>query len=438
MRYSSRENGPVAGPLHPTYADPKKGPMRVPQELIHLIVDNLHDDIPSLKSCSLTARAFVSSAQTYLFNKVEILPPKKRDDQDSPCRKFHNLLTSSPHIASLVDELEVVLVGSETSFAYNEDGDYLEERHVPWVMSGTTLPLVLSLIDLKRISLVENSPWEWNGVGDFSMNWNHLGRSLKAALTAVFSSPKLESVRLRGIVVESPAQLLSLFSEATSLKEMSIARVRFTQRWNELTPWPESQPWRPQLTSLLVSEVDCDNFCRHFLHPQIDLTHITSLTIATEINEWREKLAQAAISTATERLAIYRPHWNETTFKPILTSNLRSMHFFSTDLHGLMPALFSACPRDSRVERIVFEGGTYAFRPEFPSEHIDATIELAVVHLSALKSVEIKAFLWADDYPPFQEWAGGMRAALPSLVGRDLLILTEIQRLYEDPHYGWE
>ncbi|KAJ6456070.1 hypothetical protein C8R45DRAFT_1034821, partial [Mycena sanguinolenta] len=204
--------------------------MHVPQELVDLIVDNLHDDIPSLKSCSLTARAFVGSAQTWIFNKVEILPPKRRDDQDSPCRKFHKLLTRSPRSASLVDELQIVLVGSETSFAYDEKGDYLEERHVPWVMSGRTLSLVLALLDLKRISLVENSPSEWNELGKFSMDWNQLGRSLKSALAAVFSSPKLDSVCLRGFVVQSPVQLLSLFSEATFLGKIPSSGARSFNR----------------------------------------------------------------------------------------------------------------------------------------------------------------------------------------------------------------
>ncbi|KAF7357381.1 hypothetical protein MSAN_01334100 [Mycena sanguinolenta] len=401
--------------------------MRVPQELVHLIVDNLHDDIPSLKSCSLTARAFVFLAQKCLFNKVEILPPKSRDDQDSPCRKFHKLLTSSPHIASLVDELEIVLVGSETSFAYDEDVVYPGDPHVPWVMSGRTLPLVLSLLDLKRISLVKNSPSEWNNVGEFSMSWNRLGRSLKAALTAVFSSPKLESVRLRGIVVESPAQLLSLFSEATSLKEMSIARVRFTQRWNSLTPWPDSQPWHPQLQSLLVSEVDSDDLCPYILHPRINLTHIRSLTIATDLKERREEMTRAAVSGATQHLAIYRPHC---TVKSIFISNLRSLRLFSTDLLGLIPATFEACAEDySRLENLVFEGSTTSFSSQIRSESIsiDTTIESAMIHLSALKSVEIKACVWVDDNLPFRKWADSVRAALPSLVERSLLILTETQ-----------
>ncbi|KAF7370249.1 hypothetical protein MSAN_00655900 [Mycena sanguinolenta] len=95
------------------------------------------------------ARAFVGSAQTWIFHEVEILPPKSRDDQDSPCRRFHKLLTRSPHIAPLVEELEIVLVGSETSFAHDKYDEYLEQPHVPWVMSGRTLPLVLNTLNLK-------------------------------------------------------------------------------------------------------------------------------------------------------------------------------------------------------------------------------------------------------------------------------------------------
>ncbi|KAF8194361.1 hypothetical protein K438DRAFT_1827846 [Mycena galopus ATCC 62051] len=175
-------------------------------------------------------------------------------------------------------------------------------------MSGRTLASVLPLLDLKRISLIENSPVDWNGWGDFSMNWTRLGRVLKSALAAVFSSPRLESVHLRGIVVQSPAQLLSLFSEATSLKHMSISRVYFTQQWNQRDSWPETQPWRPQLRSLLVSDILGDLLCRHFLHPRIDLTRVTSLTIATENDEWRQKMSQAVVSGATRHLGLYRPH----------------------------------------------------------------------------------------------------------------------------------
>ncbi|KAJ7868776.1 hypothetical protein B0H14DRAFT_3583553 [Mycena olivaceomarginata] len=178
--------------------------MHVPQELVDLIVDGLHDDTPSLKLCSLIARTFTSPAQTLLFNKIEILPPKPdaqgSRSRESPCQRFHDILTLSPHLAPLVHELHIVLVGSETSFDYDENGRYLKERRAPRIMSDKTPPLVPPLLNIKQISLLENSPGEWNGSGDFSMNSNNLEQDLQSAFAAV-SSPTLESVHLRGIVV---------------------------------------------------------------------------------------------------------------------------------------------------------------------------------------------------------------------------------------------
>ncbi|KAJ6588045.1 hypothetical protein B0H19DRAFT_1226004, partial [Mycena capillaripes] len=105
--------------------------------------------------------------------------------------KFREPLTLSSHIAALVDELCIVLVGSKTPFGYDSDGDYLSERHVPWIMTDKTLSLVLPLLDLKRISLVENSPYDWDSEGKFSMSWMNLESQLKTVLANIFSSPRL-------------------------------------------------------------------------------------------------------------------------------------------------------------------------------------------------------------------------------------------------------
>ncbi|KAJ6552255.1 hypothetical protein DFH09DRAFT_598051 [Mycena vulgaris] len=278
----------------------------IPQEIVDLIVDNLHDDIPALKSCSLAARTFVSSTRTHIFRKIEITPPPVGKNRQSPCQKLYKLLTSSPHIAPLVDELCVVLVGSETSFEYDEEGQYLTEPHVTWIMAGRTLSLVLPLLDLRRISLVENSPADWNSAGTFSMNWNKMGRTLKSALAEVFSSPNLEAVHLRGIVVESPCQLLSLFSEATSLKGLSLSRVYFTQRWDQRKPWPDSDPWRPQLRSLLISDSSGDSFSPYLSNPRIDLARVKSLCVVTAQAEWRDKIvSQTTASGALEHLRLW-------------------------------------------------------------------------------------------------------------------------------------
>ncbi|KAJ7506982.1 hypothetical protein B0H11DRAFT_1969705 [Mycena galericulata] len=385
----------------------------IPQELVDLIVDNLQGDVPTLKSCSLA-------------------PPTPGSSDASPSQRFHTILSSSPHLAPYVKELHIVLVGSETSFDYNSDGEYLVERHVPWVMSGRTLSLVLPLLNLKRISLVENAPGEWNAFGDFSMNWNKLGRTLKAALVAVFSSPTLESVHLRGIVIDSPFRLLSLFSEATSLKEMSISRVYFTQHWDRRDSWPESKPWHPRLRSLLVSDVFSHSLCRYFLNPNIDLTRIASLTVASESEQWTKALVEAAMSNAVQNLRLYRPP--SALLKFAITANLRSLHVRTREMSRLIPVAFTAFPRDSCLETIVFEGPANLVG----SHYLNATIETAMVHLRALKEVEIRAFLWYDLSPSFHEWSAGLHVSLPSLVERGMLTVTEIQIADRGVLHGWE
>ncbi|KAJ7111324.1 hypothetical protein C8R44DRAFT_883138 [Mycena epipterygia] len=405
----------------------------LPQELVDLIVDNLCDDIPSLKSCSLAARTFSGSVRAHIFRKVEITPPLPGKTH-SPCQQLYKLLTSTPYIAPLIDELHIVLVGSETCFEYDEDGQYLVEQQVPWVMTGRTLSLVLPLLDLKRISIVENGPADWNACGRFSMNWNKLGRTLKAALKDVFSSPQLESVHLRGIVVQSPTQLLSLFSEATSLKEMSLSRVYFTQRWDEREHWPESQLWRPQLRSILASDVSGDAFSRYLLNPQIDLTRLRSLILSTYLKDWRNEILQAIGSSRVEHLRL----WYLQAFRPVIpliSPQLRSIHLFTLQTFPLLAALFQECPHDARLETITLEGP--AQQPS-SGQALDLIVDSIVAQLRHFQRVEIKANIRVTSTTSFSAWSAAVRSSLPSLVSRGMLTLTEIHRAEYEPHQGWE
>ncbi|KAJ7832841.1 hypothetical protein B0H14DRAFT_2309282, partial [Mycena olivaceomarginata] len=84
-----------------------------PQELVDIVVNNLQDDTPSLKACSLTAHTFVPSARIHIFKRIEIMPPNdnpgsKEPPSRSPCQKLLKMLNSSPHIAPFVEELSIV------------------------------------------------------------------------------------------------------------------------------------------------------------------------------------------------------------------------------------------------------------------------------------------------------------------------------------------
>ncbi|KAJ6569883.1 hypothetical protein DFH09DRAFT_1080616, partial [Mycena vulgaris] len=258
-------------------------------------------------------------------------------------------------------------------------------------MAGRTLSLVLPLLDLRRISLVENSHADWNSAGKFSMNWNKMGRTLQSALAEVFSSPNLEAVQLRGIVVESPCQLLSLFSEATSLKEFSLSRVYFTQQWDQRKPWPDSDPWRPQLRSLLVSDSSGDSISLYLSNPRIDLARVKSLCVVTASTEWMDKIVTG--SGAVEHLRLIYPSepWAQpASIELIFSPNLRSIHLLTSRIFQLLSALFTACPHDSRLETITIEGPIQSGVHVFRWDQLNDTIDEFAVHLSSLKMVEIK------------------------------------------------
>jgi hypothetical protein len=308
--------------------------MDLPQELVDTILDNIHDDVPSLKSCSLAARTFVISARKHIFKKIEIL------SSSDASQRFYELLYSSPHIAPLVEDLCIVSVLKRLpgTFGYFDlGGDY---------MSGRALSLILPLLtELKRISIIENGDLIQT-CAKFSRSWSKMDQPLQSALANVFSSPRLEAVHLRGLVLESPCHLLSLFSEATALKEMSLSRLYFTQTEHE--PWPESQLWRPKLRSLLLNASSTD-LCQYFVNPQIDLTHVRILRLATPSPEQRKKMVLATSlrrSRGVEHLGLYlaynfepmlceySPTYTASTMNPNLCSESRSLHYQSS-LHPI-------------------------------------------------------------------------------------------------------
>ncbi|KAJ7349968.1 hypothetical protein DFH08DRAFT_126336 [Mycena albidolilacea] len=400
----------------------------LPQELIDAIVDNLAGDLPSLRSCSLTSRTFAASARPHIFRKLEIkprIPPNwyfGSDTSESPppstCPQLLTLLTSSPHHALLVKELCVVVMGAPS--------DRRGGRHVPWLMAGRSpLSLVLPLLNLKRISLVENA--HGGAVGDsYTMNWNRLGRQLKSALADVFSSTTLQSVHLRGIVLESPRQLFSFFSEASSLQELALSRVHFERA----DPWLVSKPWGPQLRSLLVSDMrSIHSLCQHLINPSIDLDHVSSLTITTT-SGWMEKLIQASSHVENLRL-VYSEVPPLGFLKPILATHLRSIHFLTSSLFEFIAVFFKSCPHDSHLETITFEQSAESRRSRHEAPEADPSLNAAVnptlVHLHYLKSVRIKRSVRRGTSPSvaFAAWAAAVQSSLPSLVRRRLLSVQQ-------------
>ncbi|KAF7338784.1 hypothetical protein MSAN_02200900 [Mycena sanguinolenta] len=342
--------------------------MELPQELVDAILYHI-GDLSSLKSCSLVATTFAYSARRQIFEKIEIsafpLP-----SSNSTGRKFYELLSSSPHIAPLVKDLRIVLI---------QPNKLVENTPPSHEADSRELSLVLCyLINLTRISLLQNGS---KLGGKFrSTKWDSMEDDLKTALVRVFSSSRLEAVHLRGFSIESPRQLLSLFSQAVSLKEMALSRLYFTQ----YEPWPESQPWRPQLRTLLVNDNYSSACCPYLMNPQICLEHVSTLTLVTTSVELRHKMIQAT-GVESLHLTVYdRIECTPDTFG----ANLRFIHSWSGEILDILGTIFETCPPNSPLEHILIDG-----RIDLQSRNyrnINATIEATVDRLCALRTIEIR------------------------------------------------
>ncbi|KAI0792426.1 hypothetical protein C8Q75DRAFT_599949 [Abortiporus biennis] len=83
--------------------------MHLPQELIDHIIDQLHDDKQSLRSCSLVSHSFQPSSRIGLFHKFRVKCSKAGIHR---LIEFSNFLASKPSVAKYIPELE--LNGEET------------------------------------------------------------------------------------------------------------------------------------------------------------------------------------------------------------------------------------------------------------------------------------------------------------------------------------
>ncbi|KAJ7323068.1 hypothetical protein DFH08DRAFT_969693 [Mycena albidolilacea] len=404
--------------------------MDLPQELVDTIVDILHDDTPSLRACCLAARPFGISARKHIFKKIEIL------SSSDASQRFYELLCSSPHIAPLVEDLCIVSVlerWHETSGFRDPSGDY---------MSGRLLSLILLLLtELIRISIIETGDVN-QSCAKFSRSWRRMELPLQSALANVFSSPRLEAVHLCGLVLDSPCHLLSLFSEATALKEMSLSRLYFTQDEGRHEPWPESRLWCPKLQSLLLNVFSTD-FCQYLVNPHIDLTHVRTLTLATPLPKQRKKMVQATklrLSRGVEHLGFYLAYNFETRISDLspdlFTTNLRSIHFFSPSIVKLLGVLVKRCPHDSRLEYITLDSFAGVLHYKKVPELYTA-IDAIVDRLPALKTIELR-WIMRDPSDAFPQWEADVYAAFSSLMRRGILRITKLQWQGSLYPLGWE
>lgn len=86
----------------------------IPNELLYHIVDNFHDDLVSLKACSLVSQAWHPAARTHILSSILIYT--HRDDDTHDLAAFVHFLASHQSIRPLVKKLKMT---SEHPYVYD-------------------------------------------------------------------------------------------------------------------------------------------------------------------------------------------------------------------------------------------------------------------------------------------------------------------------------
>jgi hypothetical protein len=118
----------------------------IPADIIYSIVDELDNDKPSLRHCSLVSRSFLPPCRTHLFSIIVLNHPRS-------CRGLYRALNNNPSLACYIRDLSVI-ANIQTEF-----------RGRDWVTIENTLPDVLQMLHELRSFTFRNIslrplPWD--------------------------------------------------------------------------------------------------------------------------------------------------------------------------------------------------------------------------------------------------------------------------------------
>jgi hypothetical protein len=161
----------------------------LPLELYSLIFDYLRTDLQTLRNSCFLDYGITELCQSLIFRSV-ILHAQRSSGPlpDTICFKFHRLLCNSPHIAHLVKDLTIYDVDPYDDM---ETPDLPKPPRLAFVTRDVCLPYVLGMLHaLTRLAL-------W--VDDSRPEWSYFSAMLQAAFVKTARSPRLDSIKFRGI-----------------------------------------------------------------------------------------------------------------------------------------------------------------------------------------------------------------------------------------------
>ncbi|SJL14114.1 uncharacterized protein ARMOST_17569 [Armillaria ostoyae] len=231
--------------------------LSVPQELLDYILDFLHNDVPTLRTCSLVSHAFLPCSRYHTYSSVFIVHVcelhifrERYAGQAYKSKDLAALLEYSPHVAPLV-----------TRFGIHAKLDWMSDIFMD---SDTNLSPIIS--SLKNLSYIEIITREYQGFwADFPVT------TLKVFLAALRSVP-LKTFICNGISFgQGQFEDLLTATANPALKHMSL--VNDDGAAHTFEPYPPIRPppdGLPTLESLCIAgDAVSSNIAWLFFHQSL-------------------------------------------------------------------------------------------------------------------------------------------------------------------------
>ncbi|GJE87620.1 F-box protein [Phanerochaete sordida] len=174
----------------------------LPNELSDYIVDFLHDDRQSLKSCSLTCRSWYPAARFHLYDRVYLSSPA------AACT-LQELLHESPYVGQFTQHLVMAKVAPQATPDPHKDNGQ-EPALRTWEPLFSALPNVHQLgISWLEIDIAFQSALLHNFVQTTELTLQYCRfPSFGGFASVLHSFPSLQQCTLRGISWETSPELL--------------------------------------------------------------------------------------------------------------------------------------------------------------------------------------------------------------------------------------
>ncbi|KAK0493211.1 hypothetical protein EDD18DRAFT_432636 [Armillaria luteobubalina] len=265
--------------------------LSMPQELIDYTLDFLHDDVPTLRVCTLVSRAFLPRSRYYIYSNVFIVPTAELDifrkyaGQMYQCRKLAALLKHSPHVAPLITRFGILAM-SQFPMMKN-------------VFKDTSLFLIIqSLHNLSHIEII---------AGRNQGFWVNFPVATRSLFLEVLRSLPLKTLILKGIDFQTNAHFEDVFTAAAAnpvLKHLSLVchygGAKMPQSCPPIRPPPSGLP---ALESLSVSGplTSCNISWLFFTQSLYSVSGIQRLSLQI-YDEISSSLIQSLLSETQEEL----------------------------------------------------------------------------------------------------------------------------------------